>query len=294
MRASLSLVLVASLSGVNSSSRPAVGAIIKSSSALVVEQGIDEEICGTRSVSAVESIAVWTRLPSVHFTRGSINIDVHWHVLQDSAGNGGLARKQVDDSIDVLNAAFSSSSFVFTLKAVDYESNTAWFNMQRDPLPAGGTTSPERAAKRKLGIKDKSILNIYSGQPAGKNAAWATYAFDVARDLEMDGVVIHSKVLNGGSHKYWNLGISLAHEVGHWLGLLHTFENGCSPNGDEVNDTPYQRVSTTGCPMPSDSCNTGKLDPVHNYMDYSDDTCRYEFTNMQSASMNAMWQQHRQ
>jgi hypothetical protein len=45
------------------------------------------------------------------------------------------------------------------------------------------------------------------------------------------------------------------HEVGHWLGLLHTFTGGCDdPSGDFVDDTPAQFNETSGCPDIRDSC----------------------------------------
>jgi hypothetical protein len=76
-------------------------------------------------------------------------------------------------------------------------------------------------------------------------------------------------------------GKTAAHEVGHWFGLLHTFQgNSCSRSnkGDYVDDTGQESESTNGCP-PKDvppsvknSC-PGRpgTDPVTNYMDYSSD-----------------------
>ena len=70
-------------------------------------------------------------------------------------------------------------------------------------------------------------------------------------------------------------GKTAVHEVGHWFGLLHPFQdNTCSTSdpGDYIADTPQESVSTSGCPSGKDSCpGDPGLDPIHNYMDYSTD-----------------------
>ncbi|EKG13569.1 Peptidase M43 pregnancy-associated plasma-A [Macrophomina phaseolina MS6] len=80
--------------------------------------------------------------------------------------------------------------------------------------------------------------------------------------------------------------------AGHWFGLYHTFTGGCNPlsGGDYVDDTPYQASQSEGCPIGRDSCpDQPGLDPIHNYMDYSDDACYEEFTPDQGAKMQDNW-----
>ena len=79
----------------------------------------------------------------------------------------------------------------------------------------------------------------------------------------------------------------------HWLGLFHTFQGGCTATNDEVTDTPAQGASTNGCPEGADTCTLPGLDPIHNYMDYSYDTCYTMFTAGQTSRMNTMWAAHR-
>ena len=87
----------------------------------------------------------------------------------------------------------------------------------------------------------------------------------------------------------FNLGHTATHEVGHWLGPRAHVRAGLQRHGDYVDDTPAQKVPTNGCPEGQDTCREAGLDPIHNYMDYSYDTCYWEFTAGQTQRMRDAW-----
>jgi hypothetical protein len=102
----------------------------------------------------------------------------------------------------------------------------------------------------------------------------------------------HRRALLQSNDNPYNLGATLVHEVGHWLGLEHTFEGGCSQTNDGVGDTPAIREPTSGCPLSRrDTCpNMPGADQFENYMDYSDDRCMNLFTRGQIERMVASYE----
>jgi hypothetical protein len=212
-------------------------------------------------------------------------IDVYFHVIRDTDGDGDVPNAWITAQMSVLDDAFDDWGWTFNLASVTRTTNASWYN-NIESIPV------ERAAKDALRQGSADDLNIYS---AGLQTylGWATFPSNYASDPEYDGVVILDESMPGGNAEPYDLGDTATHEVGHWMGLYHTFQGGCSKNGDLVADTPSERSAAFGCPDGRDTCRGPGLDPIHNFMDYTDDDCMDRFTSGQDDRMGQQFAQYR-
>lgn len=257
--------------------------------------------CGTRTPSFEEAQAVHARLEEQRALEGAnalppavITVPVWFHVINkgENRADGNLPQDMIDAQIDKLNNDFAGGEggyvtrFQFQLVGVTRTTNVDWYNM--------GIDSPEEyAAKAALREGGPETLNIYAGNIGDGLLGWATFPEWYEADPVSDGVVVLSESLPGGTADPYNLGDTGTHEVGHWLHLYHTFQDGCDKYNDYVNDTPAESSPAFGCQEGRDTCGKAGLDPVHNYMDYSEDACLTEFTKGQDDRMLWSWQTYR-
>ncbi len=221
----------------------------------------------------------------------AVTIPVYFHVINKGAGisNGDVSAAMINDQISVLNAAYASVGFSFSLVSVDRTTNATWYTMSY-----GSTAEAQAKAALRQGGAD--ALNVYTANLGGGLLGWATFPWDYTKSPSKDGVVLLYSSLPGGSAVPYHLGDTGTHEVGHWLGLYHTFQGGCTNAGDSVSDTPAERSAAYGCPAGRDTCTGRKwpgLDPITNFMDYTDDACMDRFSSGQSSRAGNMWGAYR-
>jgi Pregnancy-associated plasma protein-A len=211
------------------------------------------------------------------------------HVLIVDAG-GPVTDAQVIEQIKVLNDSYSGATGGYDTR-IRFDLETVERTTQRYVDVAYGSAN-EAAAKKILFDKypGANRLRIVFTSLEDGLLGWATFPFDYEAKPAMDGLMVLSASLPGGSAAPYNEGDTLTHEVGHWVGLYHTFQNGCNAPGDSVKDTP--RVASPNFEAPPvgsvDSCKTGPgtlpnlPDLTQNFMDYTDDVAMDSFTHHQA------------
>ncbi|KQT91108.1 metalloprotease [Marmoricola sp. Leaf446] len=217
------------------------------------------------------------------------SIPVYVHVMIGKGGAGDVTDAQIAQQVTVLNQTYGGADVNgagldtgvgFRLAGTDRIVNDAYHQDKQ--------SSKYRAATRQGG---KNALNIWLVD--FDYLGIATFPWDYSKQPRIDGIRVQYSSLPGGSATNYDLGETATHEAGHWLGLYHTFQGGCADPGDSVSDTPAQASPSSGCPTGRDSCPAPGLDPIHNYMDYSYDSCYTTFSAGQDSRMDQMWTAYR-
>lgn len=222
-----------------------------------------------------------------------VTIPVAFHVIRKdtTVAGGNVPRSWIVDQISVLNDSYggqtggANTSFQFSLQSIDRTTNAGWFRL------SGGK---EKKMKEALKVGGPETLNIYSANLGNSLLGWAYLAQDAAAVGVLDGVVVHFDSLPGGPWGAdYSAGDTATHEVGHWLNLLHTFQGGCTGSGDQIDDTPAEASAAYQCPVGRDTCTATGLDPITNFMDYTFDSCMFQFTPDQAVRMQQAWAAYR-
>ena len=221
-------------------------------------------------------------------------IPVYFHVIHKSDGTGYVSRQRIDQQMAVLNDDFGGTSLdgnsglnttiQFQLVGVNFVENDEWYT------DAGPDDVSE--FKSSLAKNPEKYINIYTNDSGravtGKGLlGYATLPPGNA-GTSNDGVVMFHSTIGGRNNGYGNFdqGRTLVHEVGHYLGLDHTFARlECSntyTTQDLIVDTPPQNAPDFGT-SPSTAC--GVTSAIENFMNYSNDSAMFTFTPEQTNRM---------
>ena len=254
-----------------------------------------KERCGTRQPSLEETDQIEARVAKARKVKGDVTIPVWVHVINKGSGfaNGDLSEDMIRQQIRVLDDSYSGrtggagSGFDFQLAGITRTTNANWFSQMALDFEI------ELEAKRALKRGGPETLNIYTvdGGPYLGFAYYPNIVTDATYAV-LDGVVLDWRSLPGGTFTIYSEGDTAPHEVGHWLALYHTFDGKCGSKGDLVADTPAEFSPAFLCPVGRDTCTGASksgVDPIFNFMDYTQDSCMYMFTEGQSTRMRAAW-----
>ncbi|MCG2612136.1 zinc-dependent metalloprotease [Flavobacterium sp. SM15] len=246
--------------------------------------------------------------------QASYTVPVVVYVVHDGTAATNISDTQVNSQLTALNQYFSNTGIKFCLatragsgtqvpmNSGGVQSTPGIIHIQNSTL-TNHETATEQAqlmATAHSSITKEKFLRIWvvntidGGLPGVLGYAWFPGA------QTHDGIVIRANVFGNGSANLlpsFDQGKTLVHEVGHYLGLYHTFEAGCSAStgdcsqdGDKVCDTPKASAPNYHCETGTNSCPEfpAVVDDISNYMDYGDNYCADHFSAGQIQRMQSL------
>lgn len=221
----------------------------------------------------------------------SVTVPVIFHIFIKSNQTTRIPMKSLKKEISHLTKSFTNPPMPtllvsFKIQAVYVNSETEWDDKC-------DSDDNKYNIRRIYGINTARYMNVYICDTGGALGNVQYLPNQMPEASKMHGIFVHQLTFPAtGTYapiKSFNEGDTLVHESGHYFGLLHTFNGGCNGRGDKVSDTPAEASPAYGTPClnttPRDTCTSRGVDPITNFMDFSDDICMKEFTPLQMSRM---------
>ncbi len=239
------------------------------------------------NISGVRNIKKFTELSTsdnFNSNAGVRRVPITAHILRRSNNTGGISKNAIQNAVNQMNIQYAPLNIEFYVCTYNYIKNDSYYNNSFD-----SSRHPDYISRNNIDDAhsiDKTI-NIYF-VPNSRGVSWSSFPWS-----DREHIVMWNNHVTGVGTT--NVGV-LGHEVGHWFGLLHTFEtargrelvNGsnCTTAGDAVCDTPadgrgsHNSSTCTYTDTRRDSNGDRYRPDVDNMMSYYFD-CLDDFTNGQ-------------
>ncbi len=282
---------------------------------LLLEQQLQDEEYAHKHQAFEKRLKAQIENGQIANYRALYTLPVVVHVIHQG-GAENISDAQVLQAIDDLNAAFANDGYYDQGTGLDTEIQFCLAQRDPDGNPTSGINRVNNAlTSLTLETQDVAMKDLSRWNPLEYINIWvvgeicsssvgcgvAGYAFfPSSHGMPEDGLVVESNYFGNSQAN----SAVLVHEMGHYLGVYHTFQNGCTNNdclsdGDRVCDTPPdqstvpvpcgQSVNTCSSDVnaadPNNPFTTDQNDMYWNYMDYGDVDCYSAFTPGQTDRM---------
>ena len=235
---------------------------------------------GSGGISATVTTSDGTVLASVNQGQWGTYTFLDFTAPEGNYVDGLVSDEIIYEQTEVLNDHYNDLGYSFTVGSIDSAVNAGWYYAtDSHKFETGQWSNDDQylAMAQVMTVDVPTSVNFFwTGATLTSGLGVYPWSFD---EYDSRHGLFCANYTFPGSDGTFSEGITGVHEVGHYFGLHHTFENGCSNPGDEVDDTPYQNEPNFGCPSSNYSC--GSYDDIGNFMDYMDDDCLDHFTDGQ-------------
>ncbi len=244
------------------------------------------------------------------FSNEAVTIPVVVHIIHNN-GTENISDAQVEQAIQWLNESFANQGYFDQNSGAETGIQFCLAKQKPDGTATNGIVRVQSALYTEIdiGSEDLELKNLSRWNPSKYINIWvikeacyqgncgvAGYAYPPTyHGNSYDGLVVESKFFGTDP---WKIALA-THEMGHYFGLLHTFEGGCINadclvNGDKVCDTPPDNSTAyIDCSAQANTCNTDtqsgfstdQQDLTNNYLDYNNLLCTHDFTEGQAKRM---------